>query len=633
MAKDGTSNFVLGNLRGGMNDQDPAQSLPDDQVVLAENVEFFFSTLGERRRGCEAVDITGSGLGSEAEIVHLNIHLPKEAAIKDNELWAAGATQNASITLAHRVSGAWSTVVPVDAFATDYPSALRIQSQSLHGKFFIAAKNAADRLHVWDGNTLRRTGLAQPPAAPNVVDDSVGGSYTGVRIFRIRYVALAGSVVLRRSEPSAETTFTPLGTKDGAVITRPALINEGETHWEVEASDGDGNFYVIATVAVATTTYLDTTQPATEYANIGTLSEDIGTYDTIESVKYIKADQDRLVFGGSWTTVEHNSRVSWTPVWADPGVGNDERIPLETDNFIDLDWMDGGELTGISEPINGAFYAFKWTRIYKLQRSGNVNHAYEAFLLSPYRGAMYGSIVSGTDEFGKGCVYFLDPSLGPMRVGAQGLQHIQNIRGTWRHVNTAASFIVSHGVYYPDKMQVHWWVAVDGSDTPNKKLVLQVNEVRSTQDGTERGWVIATGRQTEAWCSTIVPEVIIEEDTLATLLSYRPYCGLTSPDFIQRCDTGSEDAGHKYRAKILSKPYILVGLLNRWGAMTAALLASPLDDPEVKINVKFVRDFGIEENLTTTDFTPESNETLVIKPFDSLSMSSARAIQVQFEDV
>jgi|GEM_PF-6395573 len=40
-----------------MNDTDPAISLPDDQCVLAENVEFFDSMLGERRKGTSAVTL------------------------------------------------------------------------------------------------------------------------------------------------------------------------------------------------------------------------------------------------------------------------------------------------------------------------------------------------------------------------------------------------------------------------------------------------------------------------------------------------------------------------------------------------------------------------------------------------
>ena len=567
-------------------------------------------------------------------MVHLSIHYPALAEVYEAEVMAISATEGAGVNFNRRDKDlVWSTLTPTDAATSTYPEALRINAQTLHGKWFVAYKSAEDRMHVWDGTSLRRVGMAPPVAAPTAVDTAAAGVFTGVRLYRVRFIERDGTVILRRSEPSPELTFTPSGVNTGATVTRPAVVSEGETHWELEASDGDGNFYIIDTVAIGTTTSTDTTQPATDYAN-SELSEDIGDYALVPSVKFVKADQDRLIMAGSWTEAEKDSRVYWTPVWKDPGVGNDERLPADIDNFVDLDWMVGGGLTGISDPVNGVFYAFKWNRIYKFQRTGRLDQAYDVFLLSSFRGALPGSIIAGTDEYGRGCIYFLDPAVGPMRVGAQGLQHIKNIRGTWLTVNTKADDVLAHGVYYPDKFQVHWWVPVNGADTPNKKLVLQVNELRTSSDdaGTSRGWAVATGKIAEAWCSTVVPEEITDEDTGDVSLSYRPYIGLSSTDYILRADVGSTDNGQTFRAKIITKPFLLSGLLNRFGAMTAALLADPNPDPDIRINVRFIRDFGLEENLTTTDFTREGSETLVIKTFDNLVMSSARSIQIEFSD-
>lgn len=628
--------LTIESLRGGMNDQDPPHSLEDDQTVQALNVEFFLSTLGERRRGCEAVSIVGSGLGSEDEIVHLTTHLPRLGELTETQLWAVGATEDTSLTVSQRLTDlSWSDITPIDAFDTSYPAALRIQTQDLHGKLYWAYKlndPLIDRLHVFDGSQFRRAGLAAPLYAPTVADSGVAGAFTDDRIYRVRVILEeAGGIIDVRSEPSPEVTFTPSGTDSGATITQPVLPGEGETHWEIEASDGDGNFYVLTTLGISTLTYTDTTIPATDYAE-GELSADIGAYDLIPAVKFVKADQDRLVFGGHWTDAQKASRVSWTPVGGSTGNGNDERIDSSVDSFLDLDWQEGGQLTGLSDPLFGSFYAFKWTRIYKLQRTGDATEAYEAFILSKQRGAIPGTIVNGLDEAGRGCVYFLDPSIGPTRIGSQGLQAIKNLRTVWRRVNTSAEKIVGHGVYYPDKQQIHWWVSLDGADTPNFKMILQVNDIRSAADGCERGWVTADGRSSEAWCSTVLPEIVTEPDN-STTLSFRPYIGLDDPDFIQRTDVGDHDAGQTYKAKIVTKPYILAGLLNRWGAMTAALLAVANSNPLIRINVKFIRNFGLETNETTTDFLPEQTETLVIKTFDNLVMSDAKAIQVEFSDL
>lgn len=625
--------LVLESLKGGQNDQDPPNAIDDDQAVLMENVEIFQSTLGERRAGMESVDITASNLDSEAAIVHLNIHYPAQSQVKDCYLWAVGATDSTSVSFAYRDDGlVWHMAIPDDPFVTTFPEVLKIHSQSIHDKMFFAGKNSEDRMHVWDGSTFRRTGLA-PPTGTIVVTDNGSGSFTDERIYRVRVIVEDGSGnILRRSEPSDEVSFTPSGTGSGASVNWSSLVvpNEGETHWELEASNGDGNFYVLTTVVIGTTSYIDTAL-STDYAE-GELSADIGDYEVIPSFKFVKADQDRLVFANQWEDEEKGSRVAWTPVWKDPGVGNDERIPTDTDNFLDLDWMDGGDITDISSPLNGSFYIFKWQRIYKLQRTGRVDQAYQAFLLSDAHGAVEGSVISGTDEFGRGCVYFLDPASGPMRVGTGGVQYLKNLRGTWRRMNVSATNIVAHGVYYPDKQQVHWWLAVDGNNTPNLKIILQVSEVRSDADSTQRGWVTATGLITEAYCSVIVPEVITDEATGSTLLAMLPYAGFESPNFIQRCDIGTTDNGTAFRARIVTKPYIVTGLLNKWGAMTAALLAQPLDDEDMTIDVKLIRDFGKETNYINTDFVPESNETSVIKIFDNLRMSHATSIQIEFSD-
>ena len=627
--------IAISSLRGGMRDSDPPHILADDEAVLAEHVEFFFTTLGERRLGCETVDITDAGLSDETAIVHLAIHMPKvaEAEALDHQLFAIGATPNTSTSVALRdAAGVWTAIIPVDTIDVSDPEIFRMHSTSIHGKWFLTYKASGDRMHLWDGTTLRRAGLAQPAAAPTAANAGVG-TFAETRFYRIRYVTQdADSITILRSEPSEELEFTPSGTGASVTVTRPALIGEVETHWEIEASDGDGNWYMLATILKATTTYSDTINPPSDYAINGELSADIGDYALIPSAKFVVRDQDRVIFGSHWDDPERGSRVYWTPPSAATGVGNDERIPVDTDNFLDLDWMDSGELTGLSDPLNGQFYAFKINRVYKLQRTGNVDGAYEAFLISTQRGAVPGSIISGTDEYGRGCVYFLDPAVGPLRISTGGIQYCQGLQGTWKRANTGASQITAHGVYYPDKQQIHWWVAVDGGDKPELRVLLQVDEIRSDNEGTTRGWAIATGKSSEAWCSAIVPETVLDEESGSTSLTYRPYIGLPGPFFIQRMDSGRTDAGEEYIAKIVTKPYFVTGLLNKWGAMTAALLAEPHDDPEMKLNIKFIRDFGLEENAVVTNFIPKDSESLVIKPFDNLRMSGAIAIQVEFSD-
>jgi hypothetical protein len=202
----------------------------------------------------------------------------------------------------------------------------------------------------------------------------------------------------------------------------------------------------------------------------------------------------------------------------------------------------------------------------------------------------------------------------------------------WKRVNTSAGDVVAHGIYYPDKQQVHWWVSIDGADTPNYRVLLQTSNITSDNEGTNRGWSVHTGLSSEAVCSCVFPELVTDETTGSTILVHRPYIGLATPAYIQRMDHGQDDNGEPFVARIVTKPYFVTGLLNKWGAMTAALLAEPNSDPTQLLNVKFIRDFGLETNGIVTDFLQKDDESLVIKPFDNLRMSHATAVQVEFSD-
>lgn len=627
-----SSILSLINLKGGLNNTDQPTALPDDQVVEATNVEFLFSQLGERRLGCASIDIAGSGLDLESSIVFLGSFQPAQADLINSEIWAAAATIGTNVKLSRRVGNTWNTVTSADTLNPNSASVGRMQAQSIHGKYFFAAQSNVNRIHVWDGVTFRRAGLAGPIAAPTAIDTVAGGSFADVRYYRVRFsIQNAGTTILK-SEPSDELTFTPSGANSGAIVTRPAIQDGNETHWILEASSGDGNWYDIATTIIGTTTATDTTIPATSYATFE-LSPDIGDHTVIPSVKFVVADQDRLVFGGSWEDSSQGSRVSWTPVYGATGVGNDERIPLDTNNYVDLDWMGGGgNLTGLSKPVNGSLYAFKLTSIYKLQRSGDIDAAYVAYQLSAARGAIEGSIINGSDEFGGSCVYFLDPSIGPCRIGSAGMQSMDGLQQTWKTVNVNALPIISHGIYYPDKQQVHWWVATNSSVTPTLKIIVQVSEIRSNEHGaTDRGFSLADGLIATAWCSHTIPEVVTQG--VVERLSFRPYIGLINPGGIKRCDVGSTDDGTTYTASITTKPYLMSGLLGQWGGMAASLLGDAIDDEAMQMSVSLIRDFGKESNSVTVDFVPESTESVVNAKMDNLDMSQAYAIQVKFQDV
>jgi hypothetical protein len=624
--------LVITSWKGGQNDTDSPSELKDDEVVLAENVEFFFGALGERRLGCGPLTITSSHLDDEDLMVYLT-QWAFDNDILDQQIFAVSATPTTSATVAVRTNGVWDEIDGAnltDALNTSVPAIYQIDTEALNSKLFVAYRSAVDRMHVWDGTNLRRAGLAEPNP-PTAADTAVAGSYAGVRYFRVCVARLSGTTIISRSEPSTTLTFTPAGVFTGAVITQPVVLpGEGETHWIIEASTDGSIFYDIETLLIATTTYTDTTAFADGYEDQGPESPQIGDFDLIPSFKFLAVDGDRLVMGGHFTDASLMSTIAWTPVANDPGGANDERLPLDVDNTKNLDNTSGGPLTGICSSDFGTWYAFKFQSIYRMMRTGDVDNAYDVICMSKIRGAVEGSIFPGYTEDGSSCVYFLDPLMGPSRVGSFGIQAMVGLRGTWGRVNLQASARVACGCFYPYKQQAHWWVAVDGNDRPNFKIVNQVSELRPMGgDSVGRGWSTWTGTITEAACCAIITEVVSIDGVSS--ISQRPFVGLTEPNFIQRCDTEDEDAGDPYVATIVSKSYILAGQLNQFGAMVASILGQANTD--YAIDIAFIRDFGKETNeVEDVTFTPVGSETEVFNLLDSLRMSEARAIQIRIQD-
>lgn len=253
--------IAINSLRGGLNDTDPPNLLKDDECTTANNVEFFWSALGERRYGCDPLDLTGSGILDEDRVVHISQWYP-DNDVTSPEFWGIGLTPATSVTFSRRNSGTWSDVVPIIAMdLTSGADVYKVSSQSLNGKKFFTYPSAEDRMFVWDGTSLRPTGVAQPDAP--VVTDEGSGTYNTVRYFRIRYtIENVDDQVVARSEPSDSVQFYPSGTGAGARITRPALLGQGETNWEIEASEDDAFFYRIATKPIATLFYDDETSVA-----------------------------------------------------------------------------------------------------------------------------------------------------------------------------------------------------------------------------------------------------------------------------------------------------------------------------------------------------------------------------------
>lgn len=540
-------------------------------------------------------------------------------------------------------SAGWSTVSfpsTNDQPVTDGCNAYHIRGQSLHGKLHLAWKSLVDRTHVWDGTSLRRSGLAAA-ATPSAADGGGAGVYAAVkRYYRTRSVKKPSSVVELRSEPSPSVAFTPDAAHANATVTRATAIGESETHWEVEVSLDNEIFYRLDTIAIATATYADTAATTTYSSN--PQSDSSGIYDLIPSVQELSTDDDRLMLGGSHMTTADGSAIRWTPVGNDPSPGPDERLNSNTDPRIDLDGLEGGGITTLSRVINGTMYAGKNRHIYRIVRTGELVGAYEGLPVTKARGMLRGSLVECADEHGNPALYCLDPWTGPNRLGSAGLQFSgHDLRVLWRRINRGAC-VPCHGVYYADKNQLHYWIALDGADFPNTKIVLQLNNIRHSAEetqGARGGWSVVPmpARIAAARCSVMFPTNI-----MTGVLNQVPFIGkatwvvngATIRNVVQRCDTGSVDCdstgdtGSAYTGKIRTRPFMLTNILNQHEIKTAALLGIAGG----KVLVTAIRDMGTESLPFSADFTAAGTETHVIAQLDDFSLAELYAIQLQFED-
>lgn len=620
------ADFTLNSLRGGINNTDPPISLPVDQVVDARNVERSRTTLGRRRLGCEPIDLSVT-LAACDSITFLHRHYQSGDG-SDATLWVLGI--DGSNPVLEYKDTTWHSVTPNDAITITGSYQYAMRGLSLHGKIFLAYKSGVDRLHVYDGTTFRRTGLAAPAAAPTAANSGGVGTLVGTRYYRVRFVELSGSTILRRSEPSAVLTFAPSGTNASITVTKPATVSEGETHWELEASTGDDNYYRIARTVVGTTTYVDSQDYVTGYAAVGTLSETSGDYTNLRSARYLTADNDRLIFAGSFEDPESDSIVGWTPVNNATGVGNDERNPVATTNYLNLDGRLGGRIVGMTAPINGYIYAFKNERIYKLVRTGVLTKAYEAVLLTDKRGAIEGSVVEGVDQKGKPCVYFIDPKVGACMIGASGLvQCGDDIFNTFKTLNQDAT-LPSVSLFYSDKKQVHWWIATGSSNVPDTHLVLQTNEIRDVEDGVRRGWDIWDGESAAALCALMYADNIDDNTTRSEAV--KPFIGMAATDLLAMCDKPGVDTdnGTAYHAYQVTKPFAPAGILNQAELKSGGLLGIASNGTSVEVTA--TANFGLFEKSATADFTPESTETHVIAMMDDLDLGEITTLQLKFED-
>lgn len=607
---------VIDDLRGGRNGYDAPWAITDTQCADAVNVDFYKSRLGNKRGGMS--NPSTSGMTMTGTISSLFRHVPSTDETLA-ELWAV----DDSTPIINRLAGgtAWSAPTLKDAptgNGWDFTAA------SINSKLILAYKSGVNRLHGWDGSTVRRLGLPAP-AAPAITNSAAGGAYAAVlRYYRVRWTVQVAGITVRRSEASTFTAFTPDGSHTASHVTQPTVAGEGETHWEVEVSTDSFTFYVLSTVVIGTTTYDDSA--ATTTYSAGTLSDVTGKYTLQKPYKFVATDQNRTLGYGSYNAADKQARIEISAVIGSSNVGDEERVDTTINSFIDLDENDSGVATGLAGPIFGAYFAFKDRQIWQLTATGQTSQPYRQEAISKSIGAIsHLAICRGEDKNGNAALYWMSHR-GPYRWSINGLEYIgRNIEdyilGGNATINLGATKSVARVIYHADKRQVWMWIATGVSNDPNNLFIFDVQT---------NGWT----RVPSGDLLANVRCAVMFANTLGAAMSrdLKPYVGQTgTTQRVWKADTGTDDVGQTFQAYVITKAMEPGGPGFSGGMGDSMLLAKAATG--VMITDTVSADFGLQASTGTADLTPEASETRVSRRLAGSAISGdIKFIQHQIGD-
>lgn len=394
-------------------------AIPEGFVVRAENVELSDSAFLVPRVG--TVGASGAGTEPIGDLFY---------EVDTDIFWQFSK----SISLASYRNG-------IAAGLTDTPAGERIACARYNGKTFLAYDSSVNRLHLHDGTSVRRVGL-EAPAAPTVANTGAGAYAATLRYYkiqmRIHKNADASQARLATSELGPALSFTPSGAGTAARITKPTTI-DGATHWTVYASADGVNYYEITGgLAIATTTYDDTYAPSVYAGNLA-IAPEAGLFVPPPSAKFLASNGERLFMAGahettatSTQTAVSNRRVWFTRPLGATDRGDDESITQTAASryWVDLDNVDGSEITGLASTLDGAVYAFTKTSTWRLSDTGSADAPIRADRVGGDVGAYDHWLITTADSDNASMVYFLAAD-GPYRYSpSTGMQWIGE---DWAH--------------------------------------------------------------------------------------------------------------------------------------------------------------------------------------------------------
>lgn len=637
--------LVIGDLQGGRSGTDVPTSLPSRQCQEAVNIDYYYAKCGNKRWGATNVSIVGYS-GQTSIDGSLIRHVPGGDETLA-ELWTFNADSGSLGKQVQRmVGGSWSAPTVLDPLLRILaPNATaQVRGASLNGKLFLAykANTTIDRLHVWDGSTVRRVGIAPGAVGPTTAVGGAAAITADTRKYQVAWTKQTAGVTTYRSELTPVSGAQAIAVQT-VTVTRPTLPGEGETHWELYAAsltDNYGTEYLIATTAAATTT-------ATDGNNIlsGNAAPEVGLNIVPTSWKYLMVHGNRLLGAGAHETGRNNRIWFTAPLGAGDYVGDDERVPdtLFAKNHVDLDENDGGIITGFGGVINGSPIVFKTHSTYRLVATGSAAAPYQTTLtpISRTVGCIrQETVVMAEDETGAPCVYWMSRQ-GVYRYGNKGLEYCgADVEDIWRD-SGFGTLAPPHGVYHADKKQIWWTIgnSIATNQQPNLRVVFHVQQGTSTSSGVRGGWVLHTGQSCFAYASVLFARVSAAGASSLDLVPYISYALGTSPRLYQ-CDVVGvvTDNTIAYQSYVISPAFALAGMGNKCAGIEPALLFQayvPTATITSDIGMTILRDFVDETLSDVVTFLAATTVTNPKYKFGKMAVnvSGAAVVQLQYGDV
>lgn len=610
-------------------------SLDGQSAVLeADNLGYLTDAFVAMRNAFSDEDLTDAGFTGEVQWI--GRHVTDDGV---EELWAA-AYNSGTVACARRVAGVWSAVTLID---TPNPDSLtEMHSVTFNGKLFLAYDSAVNRLHCWDGTSVRRVGLVV--SGVGSVANTGSGSYTATaRQYRFSQRLKVGTDIIAESELSAAVSFTPSGSGTAARITQPTVVDSA-THWVVyglisSAGDVYDLYEELAETAYGNT-YDDSTAPA---SYDGDAPPVLASNIPPPSAKCLATDSTRLILGGAWETsatagqtTPAGNRVWFTRALAATDVGDDESVP----NGLWLNIGDAGPVTALGT-IYTDVYAFKAGSVHKLIPTQDPDGPFSRVLISENFGAVGQRVIAnGETEDGFSAIYFADdhavyrlaygavvPFSEPVGrdMRAQSITADESVLAydPYRRVlliqinNDATGIVGSYSAFTADAVKKRWTGFSLGGATSGWTLgtsMLGTDTILAGLNATIRGAVVATA----ADGSSLQLYVCGKDDSGNSLIrSWGNQCGLDGDiAFTSKVRARRTFGPGKYAT---NTDYPVMYYRNPQGDTAGSLSCS----------VSFVKNYN-EETITQTftmDTTQDDNGiTIKSKKLESLLFGEAEVL-------